>query len=499
MQKVERVNLSELKIHPLVSGIINNALYAPIQYSLQNYGQKSPIVVVKRGDSYLVIDGVHRYKAAVELDSINTLNCKVLDIDDDEVIDTRIIYNQKSKMHILEKCIHIEHRLGSIVSNQGKRNDLLKKKNFDKEDESTVVEKGRFERACMESDLPFSLRTIYKLMEVHYFEKNDDSLGLIDGIDSGKYKIDAAFKLMKSSIAKSQKKNDRKKIEIERVTSDVWFKVYEQSATDLSNLKSLKPKFAMFSPTYWGMKKYRNQGEMLFGQEPTLLEYIDNCRKFIDGLIEIMDKNGVIVVVIGESYKGGYKSITSQYEMMLLNAGLEILGVCEWVKSNTTPVVVNNFFRPANEKIFVCKMKGAEVTFNPKMTSTKDGEKSVKKSQKAKDGSQRYFVQDDERIISNIITTAGFNKSEFKKYDPDFTHDAPCPMEIYDIFVSSYTLPGDTCIDIHCGSGQGLESFLRHGCNAVGVDIDPVSIEFCNKRMSMVLGQEDAVELQIAA
>jgi cyclopropane fatty-acyl-phospholipid synthase-like methyltransferase len=48
-----------------------------------------------------------------------------------------------------------------------------------------------------------------------------------------------------------------------------------------------------------------------------------------------------------------------------------------------------------------------------------------------------------------------------------------------------------TCIDIHCGAGQGLEVFARHGCNAIGVDIDPVSVEFCNKRMNMVLGERD--------
>ena len=140
-----------------------------------------------------------------------------------------------------------------------------------------------------------------------------------------------------------------------------------------------------------------------------------------------------------------------------------------------------------------------EILFNPKMKPTKDGKSSVKKCHSANNGTERYFVEDDITIISNVITTAAFNHSEYKKYDPNFKHDAPCPMEIYNIMVSSYTMPGDTCIDIHCGSGQGLEVFARNGCNAIGVDIDPVSIEFCEKRMRMVLGQECEVELQMAA
>lgn len=336
-------------------------------------------------------------------------------------------------------------------------------------------------------------------MKVHDFEKSDNSLGLIDGINSGKFKIDGAHKLMKSISDKQSKKARRKQIEIDRVTSNVWFELFEQCATDLSNLKHLKPKFAMFSPPYWKMRHYRNQGEIKYGQEPNLQQYLDNSRKIMSELVNIMDENAVVVIVIGEAYKGGYKSITSQYELMLLDCGLDILGVCEWVKLNPTPAIPKYFFRPANEKIFVCKKKGAEISFNPKMRPTKDGKSSVKKCHTAKNGKNRYFVEDDTTIISNVITTSAFNHSEYKKYDPNFNHDAPCPMEVYDILVSSYTLPGDTCIDIHCGSGQGLESFVRHGCNAIGVDIDPESIEFCNKRMSMVLGQKNEIQLQIAA
>jgi DNA modification methylase len=247
------------------------------------------------------------------------------------------------------------------------------------------------------------------------------------------------------------------------------------------------------------MKEYRNQGEMKYGQEPTLKEYLDNSRKFIDALIDIMDENGVIVIVIGESYAGGYKSIITQYEMMLLESGLEVIGRCPWIKSNSTPVIVKDFFRPVDEMIFVCKMKDAVLNFHPKMKATKEGKKMIKKSHKAKDGTNRFYVQAEETIVSNVITTPVLDDSEYKKYDPNFTHDAPAPMAIYERFVESYTLPGMTCIDIHCGAGQGLEIFARHGCHAIGVDIDPVSVEFCKKRMDMVLAERNEVELQQAA
>jgi len=499
MKKTIRVPLGDLQIHPLV---LQMKQYKPnnfMTFSLKNFGQKTAVVVVMRKDRHYIIDGGHRYYSAIDAGNIETLECIILDIPNSEIIDTRITYNQKTKVHLTEKCANIEHMLGLMGNDQGKRNDLLGMQNINGDDEYGTAGKNKFEIACMQSDLDFSGRTLRKLMSVYEYEKTDDSLGLIEGIDNGTYKIDGAYNLMLSSKNKDDKKNTKQKIKIDALNTDVWFKIFEQSSVDLSNLKKYRPQFAMFSPTYWTMKEYRNQGEMRFGQEPTLKEYLENCRKFIEALIEIMDENGIIVVVIGETYAGGYKSITTQYEMMLLDAGVEILGVSEWVKSNPTPILVEDFFRPANEKIFVCKMKGAKVNFNPKMKKTKEGKKMVKNSHKANDGSKRYFIQDEETIITNIITTPVFNSSEYKKYDPNFTHDAPCPMAVYDAFVETYTLPGMTCIDIHCGAGQGLEVFAQHGCNVIGVDIDPVSVEFCNKRMNMVLGERTKSELLQAA
>lgn len=493
MKKTIRLKLSELQVYEKV---LDMKVYVPnrfMTFSMKHFGQKTEVIVVMRKGKYYIIDGGHRFYSAIEAGNIQTLECRVLDIPDSEILDTRITYNQKTKVHTSEICMNIEHMLGLMGKEQGKRNDLLGIQNIEDEDEYGTAGKDKFEIACMNSGLDFSGRTLRKLMEVHNHEKIDNSLGLIEGIDSGIYSIDAAYKLVKKNQEKIEKREARKKREIDKIKAKVWFKVFEQSSTDLSNLKKYNPNFAMFSPTYLGMKDYRNQGEMKYGQESTLKEYLDNSRKFIDALIDIMDENGVIVIVIGESYAGGYKSIITQYEMMLLESGLEIIGRCPWIKSNSTPVIVKDFFRPIDEMIFVCKMKGAVVNFNPKMKATKEGKKMVKKSHKAKDGTNRYYVQDEETIVSNVITTSVVNDSEYKKYDPNFTHDAPAPMEIYDRFVDSYTLPGMTCIDIHCGSGQGLEVFARHGCNVIGVDIDPVSVEFCNKRMSMLLEESPVV------
>jgi hypothetical protein len=442
---------------------------------------------------------VVRYELAKKL-GLKYLKCLHVNIPTEDVIKVRMMSNQRCKMSYMEIATYAEHTLGIFGNCQGKkREEWLGMTNLEEDKNFGLAGKDRFELTCHLLDLPVKASSLRKLMSIHWHQKEDNSLRLIEGLDDGIYSIDSAYRL----VVKDNKINDKnlfKKNRIEAIqNTNVWCKVFNQSSDNLSNLKKYKPKFSMFSPAYWKMKYYRNQGEMRYGRESTLEKYITNSRKFIDALTDIMDKDGVVVIVIGESYSGGYYGVINEYENMLKASGLQILGKCPWIKKNPTPVTVDDFFRPADEMIFVCKIKGGSPVFNPTMVSTIDGEKSIKESHRSKDGAKRYFLQDGERIITNIIETPVCDKGEFQKYDPEFDHDAPCPMAVYEAFVESYTLPGMTALDIHCGAGQGLEVFSRWGCNSIGVDIDPVSVEFCKKRMDLVLGISQKEVLAIAA
>ena len=202
MKQIIRIPLGELQIHELV---LNIKYYKPNQFmtfSMEHYGQKTPVVVVSRKGKYFIIDGGHRYHSATEVGNIETLECFVIDIPDSEILDTRITYNLKTKVHTHEICTNIEHMLGLMGNDQGKRNDLLGNENFNVEDEFGTAGKDKFEIACMNSGLKFSGRTLRKLMAVHEFEKGERDLKLIEGIDSGKLSIDKAHKLMNSYLKK---------------------------------------------------------------------------------------------------------------------------------------------------------------------------------------------------------------------------------------------------------------------------------------------------------
>jgi DNA modification methylase len=495
MQQVRTVSLDDLKIHPIVAGIINNTSYPSIQFSMKHDGQKTPIVVVKRDVGYLIIDGVLRYSAAVELGNIETLECKILDIADGQVLDTRIVYNQKSKVHTLEICRNIEHILGLIGNEQGKRNDLLDNKNFDKEDEFGTTRRNRYEKACAYSGLPFSTRTLYKLMRVHDFEKTDNSLGLIDGINSGKFKIDGAHKLMKSYIDKSsQSESEDNSLPsiLENKINDVSYRLFNESSMSMEKIDDQSVSLFIDSHPYFKLRRYRNQIGLRHGEEKTLGEYVSNFVLFCKEKWKKLKPGGVLVTILGETYKGGYNGVCTSVETALKNEGWEIIDVVIWVKQNQQYAPHPLRFVNSYERIIVLRKPGADTFFKEVKRESSVGEFKIMPT-----SGGGYYVATPETCIPNVIITNVHNPVEFSEVDKDFRHQAPAPEQIYTIFIDAYSKPGDTICDGFAGSGT-IGVGLSMGRNVIAYEVDKKSYKFCIDRFENYMSKNN-IELQIAA
>ena len=60
-------------------------------------------------------------------------------------------------------------------------------------------------------------------------------------------------------------------------------------------------------------------------------------------------------------------------------------------------------------------------------------------------------------------------------------HQWQKPMSLMERLVKIYTRPGETILDPFCGSGTTLRAAERHNRMAVGIDIDPKWVEYCEK------------------
>ena len=495
MKTLKKISLGELQIHPLVIGIINNTSNPSIQFSMKHDGQKTPIVVVKRDVGYLIIDGVLRYSAAVELGNIETLECKILDIADGQVLDTRIVHNQKSKVHTLEICRNIEHILGLIGNEQGKRNDLLDNKNFDKEDEFGTTRRNRYEKACAYSGLPFSTRTLYKLMRVHDFEKTDNSLGLIDGINSGKFKIDGAHKLMKSYIDKSsQSESEDNSLPsiLENKINDVSYRLFNESSMSMEKIDDQSVSLFIDSHPYFKLRRYRNQIGLRHGEEKTLGEYVSNFVLFCKEKWKKLKPGGVLVTILGETYKGGYNGVCTSVETALKNEGWEIIDVVIWVKQNQQYAPHPLRFVNSYERIIVLRKPGADTFFKEVKRESSVGEFKIMPT-----SGGGYYVATPETCIPNVIITNVHNPVEFSEVDKDFRHQAPAPEQIYTIFIDAYSKPGDTICDGFAGSGT-IGVGLSMGRNVIAYEIDKESYKFCKDRFEYYMSKNN-IELPMAA
>jgi len=497
--QIFKCNVEDLQIHPEVEKTYQEKKTPLMEMTMKNYGQQQQISVVIRDSKYYILDGVTRFKVAKQI-GIETLDCIEFEITDKEIIEYRIRLNQKAKKGIIEKCMEVESVLGVLGKSQGKKREVLGFNIQDSDDENGLVGKGRFDLACVILDLNIKGSTLRNLMSVfwdEYYENKKES-GLLKLLDEGKVSINYAFNLLEDKKRKMKKIESRKQSDFEIKSADVWSKLYNKSSMNLNDIPDNSVRLSIQSPPYFQLRSYRNQDELCHGQESTVEEYIENQVQFYRGLKSKLLDDGVLVINIGETYHGGYQGVGNKLETAL-EKEWQILDVNPWVKTNPKCQPIQNRFLPSYERIIVCTKKGANPIFNDQKKPSSHGEFKVIRGTKKKDGTTGFSMSSPEASVTNVITTACFNRKEFGGIDPHFTHDAPAPMEIYERFIKAYSNPNDVVLDMFSGSGQGIVCAVRNGRNAIGYDVDPVSIEFTKKRLEKEIEDKQTGVLRIAA
>ena len=495
-----KIRVSELEVHQEVTKTFKKKEMSIMEFSMNRFGQEQPITVVESNNKYFIIDGLCRFEIAKK-HNLETLDCTVVNLPIEEVLNTRIRINQKLKVDLEETCRNAEHILGILGDSQGKKREKLGFKDFDSEENFGLIGKDRYELTCMLLGLDFKASTLRQLMFVYWDWKSsdkNDSDGVFEALNQGIIKIHKAHSLLKSKQTKDERSKQIELQDYEGKISDVSYQLFNKSSLDLSDIPDGTLKLSIQSPPYFGLRKYRNQDRLTHGREEKVKKYIQNEIKFYRGLKPKLTEDGVLVVNIGETYRGGYQGVCSKLETALRKDGWKIIDVNIWVKKNPKSQPHKNRFLPSYERIIVCSLNEVE-TFNDQYKPSSTGKSKIIRGTGLKNGSTGFSMSHEISSIPNVIITSVFQKSEFENVDPTFKHDAPCPLEIYNIFIKAYSNPNDTILDMFSGSGQGILSAIRNGRNAIGYDVDPVSIEFTHKRLQVELNKRQEFKLQIAA
>lgn len=464
-----------------------------IRYTMEKYGQETPINVVDKGSSLNIVDGVSRYLVALEL-GIPSMKYICKNIDEDKLIESRLLFNQRTNRGFIELCLHADYFLTTIGKSQGKKRETLGFNDLENDKEFGLAGKDRFELTCALLNLPFKASTLRCLMEIFWVEYPKpprERLGLFELLDENKISISKAHKLIKS---KKLPENQEKLPSIVRGQDDeIWFRLYNKSSLKMDEIPNDSVRLCVNSHPYFQLRKYRNQDEIAHGQEKTSQGYVINFIKHCREVKLKLQPGGVLVTVIGETYRNGYQGICTKVETALENDGWIILDQNVWQKTNPKFTPHPNRFINAHEKIIVAQKPGGDVTYKDVKR-----ESSTKKFQVKKSKGDTYYLATPETCITNVITTSVHNTKELTQIDEDFTHDAPCPESIYEDFIEAYSNEGDTVLDNFLGSGTAAIA-LAMGRNLIGYDIDQKSIAFAEKRCQQKLSEYQNKQIQLAA
>lgn len=240
-------------------------------------------------------------------------------------------------------------------------------------------------------------------------------------------------------------------------------------ARDLSFLDDASVHLVVTSPPYWNLKRYN--------ENPAQLGHIDIYESFLQELdkvwrevFRVLVPGGRLVCVVGDVCVSRRRF--GRHLVFPLHADICVL--CRKIGfDNLNPIIwhkiANASFEVENGSKFLGK------PYEPNAIIKNDMEFIL---MQRKPGGYRKPTE-EQRKLSKI------EKEDFDKWFKQIWnitgastrhHPAPFPLELASRLIRMFSFCGDTVLDPFCGTGTTMIAALRHGRNAVGIDVDP---EYC--------------------
>ena len=536
-QRIINVNVDDVEIPSIKSTIYDYTDRQDdiklLEDSMKVYGLQKPILVIRQGGKYVLVDGYLRIQALKNLE-INIVRCIVSDFEpaNDDELGLFIINNQIHKQKRgSEKVNEVRYllRIGMEKKNP----------NRDKEERiltiSNLLGKG------------FDRNNVYFLQDVIKWEEKNPSfnLGLQNKIVNNELKVATGLEVVKIideySISLSEtnrmeiisklidneltpslcRKNlddlqtksieEPTDIELQNYVSNNY-RIIEGSIEEIDLPEDLKYDLLFTSPPYYKLKKYGNSPNEI-GWEKTPNDYAERITKILLKCAENLTDTGSIFINVGETYENlQCLGIIDRLTLSLMDSGLLLVDKIVWNKVGGKPL--NNSVKrlqPGYE-IILHFSKSTDYFFEKvklpkkgelKLTST-CGEEGCKKGYFIPNNfTQLRSVLNDNEVtkikgyseFSNIIKLSiGKNRTKFDESDK--RHHATFSANLGLIpMLSCCPKSNDTIVfDPFSGTGTTGVTALSLGFKYVGVELYP---EFVKKSKKVLYKVEKNINEQI--
>lgn len=508
------VDIKSVLPHSKIEEVRGKREIEGLKLTMQLAGQLEPIKVVVSGSQYLIIDGICRYHAALEL-GWQKIKIEILSYSEDQIQEQMVIRNFKTKRSFQELIFHAEIILNVLGKSQGKRRESIGDLSCDNED-FCLAGKDRFQIACEILNVDFSATTLRRLMAVKEFEDSGveevKKFGLMKKIESGEMKVNSAFSILENLQSEKKEKGlnaltdinntitnhtpDGKKANIAKGNG---YTLIHGSCTDLSAIEDESIQCVVTSPPYFQQRvyDYENGYKSELGQERTVDEYIHNQVEIFSKVQRKLKGEGSLFVVIADSYEGTSLLVTQKFVIEMCNKGWYLNSEIIWKKSNPKPHAKIKRLQPSYERIFHFVKDPEKFFFREFKNWDENGAFGIVRGciDHGKDGRNKNRswslkrpykkFQDflDEQQVLNVLIANSFNWAELSDIDSSFRHEAPYSITIPLIPILLTTKIGDKVLDIYNGTSTTVAAAVALKREGIGYEIDKKSHEFSIKRM----------------
>ncbi|BBE18558.1 adenine-specific methyltransferase [Aquipluma nitroreducens] len=457
--------ISKLKINPFHSSVYKINDIDDLAESIQELGLLQPIIV---NSSLSIISGVRRYYALKKLGYTEVdVEIKHLNVAEEIAI---ISFNKQRVKTQRERLMEAKYLKQLWRRKKGRKSEAEKLQT-----NSNMGPADTRKDVCKAVGL--SAGNFSKLEYID--EVNPD---LVDLIDQDNLSINQAHKI--AVKLKESKNVEDKSIYLPETISNDYYKIYNKSSDDLSEIPDESVQMIFTSPPYWKLRNYSGSNDEL-GAEKTPEEYIKRLVDHLKDCYRVLKPEGSFYLNLADTYLDKcLQSIPNRIQIELMKHGWILRNSIIWHKRNSLGFNSKDALKPSYELIFHL-VKSKKYVFNeiqmPFKGEVKPGIGWINRKRSdntssdygrvcltgLKDGKQLEDFWD-----KDVIHTAVANQAAVKRYGGT-EHAAPFPEEICIAPILMTTNSGDTVLDVFSGSGTVGAVALMLGRKFIGYDLDP--------------------------
>jgi len=489
IQLFMNVKLDKLKIHRIHSELYVANDLEDLKASIQESGLLEKIVV-NNATELVILSGVRRFRALKELGYTET-DVIVRDTPTEDEPLTVISFNKQRQKTASEILNEVEHLKLIWSAKRGRKPaDAVRGEKVDT-------------RAKIAKATKTSAGNISKLEQIK--EKNAT---LIEKIDKGDLSINQAHKMVE--ILEKHTRVIGLNANLPEVITNDYYKIYNKSSKDLSDIPDESVQMIFTSPPYWKLRNYLGRNDEL-GAEETPEEYIKRLVDHLQDCYRVLKPEGSFYLNLGDTYVDKcLQSIPHRVLIELMKQKWILRNSIIWHKRNSLGFNSVDALKPSYEFIFVL-VKSKKYVYNeilmPFKGEVKPGIGWINRKSSnnlssdygricltgIKDGKQLEDFWD-----KDVISTAVANQAAVKQYGGT-DHAAPFPEKICVAPILMTTNPGDTVLDIFSGSGTTGAVALMLGRKIIAYELDQKNSSVQIRRFNAAIEKYNQADLKKAA